>query len=208
MMNAVNKLSCVAIAAVGAVLMLGLTPSTANAKSCIYNKAGFVLEVHWFKEGQIGFGTDESFYIKQDGDRTRANGSPIPVEPTQVDVFPVLEGRCYEGDEQMIAVLAINKGDWVQPIMTTMTGLFVGINASIASAGACAATLGTGCVGAIAATATGTAAVTAAMGAATQVPTLEGSIPNAFAVELMSKTNYLDVWGTVFAPQTGKGGGV
>ncbi len=199
---------------------------SADAKQCVWNKAGFILEVYWYKQGDVLYDDKGEFYIRpQDG--TGGKTAPKPVEPVQYDVYPVAQGRCYEGSDQLIAVLAIKDGHVFNTLMTTGVAIVVGATTAVGATGVCAATAGVLCPAAAAGAAASTTAWTAAAQAAFQVPTMKGTIPNAFAITIPSankvmtgpgfppgglempltgKDRWLDVWGTVMSPQIGPGG--
>lgn len=191
----------------------------AEAKQCVWNKAGFILEVHWYKPGDILYDQKGEFYIRPTGSQNQ------PVAPAQLDVYPVAQGRCWEGSEQMIAVLAIKDGQLFNTLMTAGTSIVVGAATGIASAAACVVTAATACPVSIAGAVAATGALTTAMQLAAQTPQLKGTIPNVFAITVPgagtvlnapglppnfvapgTANRWLDVWGTVMSPQIGPGG--
>ena len=202
-----------------AVGLVGLSSGAAEAKQCVWNKAGFILEVHWYKPGDILYDQKGEFYIRPTGSRNQ------PVPAAQLDVFPVAQGRCWEGKEQMTAILGIKDGHLFNTLMTAGTAIAVGASTAAASAAVCVATAGIGCPLAAAGAATATTALTTAMQLTAQTPQLKGTIPNVFAIAIPgagitsnapglpqnfvlpgTANRWLDVWGTVVSPQIGPGG--
>jgi len=180
----------------------------AEAKQCVWNKAGFVLDVHWYKKSDMAVNANNQYFVLAANPAEVANGAaPIPRRPVQRDVFPVAQGRCWEGREQLVAVLAISGGEYVKPMLVTSYGIVTGALAAAIGGAACVLTAGIGCPlaagGAAVATASGTAAVSVAI---PDNKSINSIVPNAFAVVLPSQTHWLDVWGTVWSPQTGQGG--
>ena len=111
--------------------------------------------------------------------------------------------------------------------MTAGVGIVVGATTAVGATGICAATAGVLCPAAAAEAAIATTAWTAGAQAAFQVPTMKGTIPNAFAITIpgankvltgpgfppagielpeTGKGRWLDVWGTGMSPQIGPGG--
>ncbi len=79
--------------------------------------------------------------------------------------------------------------------------------ATTATAAVCAATLGLGCPGAVAGSTAAVAGVTTAAGVfIPNPPTTSLAVPNAFKVVEPKTDRWLDVYGTVFSPQTADGG--
>lgn len=180
--------------------------SVAEAKQCIWNKAGFVLEAHWYKPGDVLYDEKGEFYIRTTGRNHK------PVAPAQLDVYPVAQGRCWEGREKMTAVLAIKDGHLFNTLMTAGTTIVAGSASTVAGAAVCAASVGTLCAAAIVGGTAATGALSTAMQLSAKTPELKGTIPNAFAITVpaANRTKYanrwLDVWGTVMSPQIGPGG--
>jgi hypothetical protein len=222
------KTSLRSVVACGSIALGALVGAagSADAKQCVWNKAGFILEVHWYKQGDILYDEKGEFYVRpQEG--TGGKTAPTPVKPVQYDVYPVAQGRCYEGSDQLIAVLAIKDGDIFNTLMTTGVAIFVGGGSAVGAGAICVLSAGTLCVAAGAGAAVATTAWTAGAQAVFQVPTMKGTIPNAFAITipgankvmtgpgfppgglempLTGKDRWLDVWGTVMSPQIGPGG--
>lgn len=169
-----------------ALTAVAAVSSAAEAKQCIWNKAGFILKVQWYTPGtKIDFNSvSDEYYI---------TSSPI-----QTDVFPLGQGRCIEGAGN-VAVLSIEGRD----IAIGSIGVAVGVVTGAAAAAVCAGTAGAGCgpaaAGAIAATAAASAGVSG-LAAAAATP------PGTFLVATPGTDYWLDVWGTIWSPQTGQGG--
>ena len=83
---AVKKFSLnLAGAAAVAAAMLAFSPS-AEAKQCVWNKAGFILEVHWYNQGDVLYDDKGEFYVRPKpgtGGRTAATpvdgGNPMSI---------------------------------------------------------------------------------------------------------------------------------
>ncbi|QQS55415.1 MAG: hypothetical protein IPM89_06345 [Candidatus Competibacteraceae bacterium] len=187
-------------------LSLAAFVSVAQAKQCVWNKAGFILEVHWYKPGDVLYDEKGEFYIRTTGNNHK------PVAPAQLDVYPVAQGRCWEGKEQMTAVLAIKDGHLFNTLMTAGTTIVAGAATGLAGTAVCAASVGTLCFAAVVGGVATTGALTTAMQLSAKTPELKGTIPNAFAITVPGargteyQNRWLDVWGTVISPQLGPGG--
>ncbi len=111
--------------------------------------------------------------------------------------------------------------------MTAGVGIVMGATTAVGAGGVRVATVGVLCPAATAGPAIATTAWTAGAQAAFQVPTMKGTVPNAFAITIpgantvltgpgfppagielpeTGKGRWLDVWGTVMSPQIGPGG--
>jgi len=174
----------------------------AEAKQCIWNKAGFVLRARWYKASDV-------LTLRNSAGET-GYGLRVGAKHVQLDEWPVAQGRCTRGanaNQNLVAVLSIVGGGVVHGIAN--------INQKFASATAgtvtCAATFGGSCstttatAGSAAAIVGNQAAVAMAGGDRSPVQ----NFPNAnevFKVVQPSTSRWLDVWGTAFSPQTGPGG--
>ena len=152
--------------------------SPAEARQCVWNKAGFVTGVSWFRKGDFANGA-----IKEG------------TKPVQVDIFPIGQGKCQRTDEELLAVIACMQCDKIN------TGVNILASATIGAAGtiACAATAGAGCPAAIPLATIAISALAAGGGQflpETTSVVYIGTPPNDV---------WLDVWGTAWDPQTGRG---
>lgn len=173
-----------------------VTSTPAQAKQCIWNKAGFILRARWYRNNDI--------ITYRDSAGNLATGVRQGARHVQLDEWPIGQGRCTRGanaNRQLTAVLSIVGGKVA--VESAKIGAIAGatIVTGIAGAVACAGTLGVGCPAAI-----------AAGGVATGLVTLSvQGIPDAqevFKIVVPSQSRWLDVWGTVWSPQTGPGGNI
>jgi hypothetical protein len=185
------------VRALMALSCLAACPVASEAKQCVWNNAGFILEVHWYREGDVLIDNARRWYIASKDATNRE-----PVAPAQVDVFPVAQGRCWEQAERMITVLAIKDGGLVQPLL----GAGVALVGVVAGAVGCVGTAGTACPIVIASLGVAVGTAVGMMEPRTIGGPVTDVIPHAFLVETPPPNNYLDVWGTVYEPRTGPGG--
>lgn len=88
-----------AIAVGTALALLALSATPAAAKQCIWNKAGFVLRIDWFKPGTV-----KAQYNSTD----RVTDYSFSEQPVQTDVIWAASGRCINrGPTVYEAVLSI-----------------------------------------------------------------------------------------------------
>lgn len=176
--------------ALGAMIVALVLLGTASveAKQCVWNKAGFVLRVEWYQQKDVIFDTSKNAILLRPD-----------VEPVQTDVFPVAQGRCQERGQVLIAVLRADKAEWVKKGLQ----IGIGIGAGIVGAVACVGSEGALCPG----VAAGVSGVVTASGEFIPEPKELTTMPGAFAVVMPATNRWLDVWGTVWDPQTGAGGG-
>lgn len=175
-------------AAVVAAGLFGSAPP-AEAKQCVWNKAGFVLQVDWYRNGDVQFDT----VSRQP--KLRENARPI-----QTNSYTLGTGGCQRSSEQMWAVLSIRGASWVKKGLSIGAVTATAIGTGVAGAVVCAGTAGAGCAPAA-------AGVGAAVGGASQVAAefipdpvgLDGK-PGVFAIEVPSDTTWMYVKGTVWNP--------
>jgi len=173
-----------------------VTSTAAQAKQCIWNKAGFILRARWYNKQDVITYRDSSGRV--------ALGIRQGARHVQLDEWPIGQGRCTRGanaNKELTVVLSVVGGKIA--VESAKIGATTGaaIVSGVAGAVACAGTLGTACPAAIAAGAVATGLI--------QV-SVQG-IPDAkevFKVVTPSKKRWLDVWGTVWSPQTGPGGNI
>ena len=122
------------LAALLGLVVLGATP--ALAKQCVWNKAGFVLRVDWFKPGGFTVAQNPS-----DG----FNEYSFLQQPTQSNVLLAPSGRCIDrGPDAYVAVLSmcgtdpsfnlsrvvLYPADWPQDNRLTDCSIFLSIQPS------------------------------------------------------------------------------
>jgi hypothetical protein len=178
--------------------VVAVKPRTANAKQCIYNKSGFWLRVLWYHP------TDLVIY--------RTNGKSGQIlrlkvkrgkRPEQVDSFPTLQGRCTRGRlwrHPMTAILQAVGGKFVGGLTRTVTGAVTVLATGALVAGTCVLSEGIACDGA---TEGGTTLANAAL--VVEARTIPDG-KETFLITTPSTRYYLDIWGTIWNPQHGRGG--
>jgi hypothetical protein len=98
------KTAFMTLTAGAALALFALSATPAEAKQCIWNKAGFVLRVDWFKPGTVT--TTQSTDTNAWGVRT--TDYSFAEQPVQTDVIWAASGRCIDrGPTQYQAVLSI-----------------------------------------------------------------------------------------------------
>ncbi|MEE4376881.1 MAG: hypothetical protein V2J55_05120 [Candidatus Competibacteraceae bacterium] len=186
-------------------LLLGASLETVSAAQCVWNKAGFVLKARWYNPDDIGAIKVEEVV---DGEiKTKfITGAKAGKTPVQVDQWPTGQGRCTRGanaNKELTVILSVVDGK----VASDFVKIGGGIAASLIGT-ATAAAAGVGCTVATAGLAC--PAVVVGIGAYTVAATTGLSqIPDAaevFYIDKPSSTHYLDVWGTVWSPQSGQGG--
>lgn len=139
---------------------------------CIWNKAGFVLNIAWIKNGQV----------------------------VRNDVIPTGQGNCSDdqGYDVCLSIVGGEIADWVTKASVAAVAIALGVaTGGILTAGMAAGTAATGITAATA----GTAAFASQLGMR-GIPDPKG----VFYYGTPSTDRYLDVWGTIWDPQTGTGG--
>jgi len=152
--------------------------NTAQAKQCIYNKAGFVLSVNWYQPSDIALFINDRGQVQYAVRRS--------ARPAQTDTYPVFQGRCNESSTRYVAVLSMEgyKSDRIQTSgyrTLKQDGHVQGIvnpREHVASQ--------------------------VSVNGDMFVPMEERD--GVFAVVVPSSNHWLDVWGTVFGPEFGEGG--
>jgi hypothetical protein len=176
---------------------LAASAGVADAKQCIWNKAGFVLKVRWYEPADlIGYKADAKgdVVIEQRKD------------PVQIDQWPTAQGRCTTGvneSKKLTAVLEVVNGKIASGAAKMLVGTVCAAVAGSALAVACFGTAGGACVAVVGST------LVAGVAGAAIISTPESNIPDGkdiFLVTTPSESTYLDVWGTVWSPQSGPGG--
>jgi hypothetical protein len=175
-------------------LVVGSIATTAQARQCVYNEAGYVAEVRWFHPTDL---------VVQPGTNvlTFANAA---VEPVQNDTITLGFSSCNESAELQTAVVRIVGGEYVVKGIVWGATTLVGVVGAVAGAVGCVGTAGVACP-AIA------AAYPAAVGAAIQIGgeiAGDGNIPEIFYIGTPSAYFDLKIWGTVFDPQYGDGAAI
>ncbi|MEL6744671.1 MAG: hypothetical protein AAFO68_04280 [Pseudomonadota bacterium] len=186
------KMSLVGAAVVVGAQMFDATSHSAEAKQCVWNKAGFVLRVEWYQTGQVFRDTKGTLY-------TRPNA-----RPTQTDVFPIAQGRCLNRNTPHVAILKIEGQEWVKKGLQIGLTTATAVGAGIAGAVVCAGTVGAGCPAAAAGVAAAVGGVATAGGEFIPEPKNIGA--GAFGTSIPPSNRWIDVWGTVWDPQVGPGG--
>lgn len=172
-------------------LVAGSIATTAQAKQCIYNEAGYVAEVRWFHATDLVVQPDSNVL-------TFANAQ---VQPVQDDTITLGFSSCNDSFELRTAVIRIVGGEYVVKGIVWGATTLVGVVGAVAGAVGCVGTAGAACP-AIA------AAYPAALGAAIQIGgeiAGDGNIPEIFYIGTPSAYYDLKIWGTVFDPQYGDG---
>jgi hypothetical protein len=166
----------------------------AEAKQCVWNKAGFVLKLEWYRKDQVVYNADQFNPEKFDYANYRFRGDPV-----QVDQFPVAQGRCNERSENLWVVARVVGANWANEAIGIAAGTAAAIGGALLTGVACVAAPGAGCV--------------VAGGVAPLVSTAYGAASTALPdpqeivfVGEPSTTDWIDVWGTIWSPQFGKGG--
>lgn len=169
--------------AIGATLFIGTLPASvgvANAKQCVWNKAGIILKVKWYKPADLARAVKNSHF------RPR---------PVQVDQYPAFQGRCTRGKWQrhkLVAVLSVAGGNFARGFARGFIKAFVGAG----GAALCLSSLGTACV--------------ATAGAAPAVFELADKIQDGnenFAAVAPPTHRWYDVWNPVWDLKHGPVGG-
>jgi hypothetical protein len=161
----------------------------AEARQCVWNKAGFELLVEWYRESDL---------LKDEANPGKLFLKPN-VTPVQRDQFPLGQGRCNDTNEEWIALLKAVGSEYIKPGIQAAVGITVGV----AGAAVCiAATAGSTCP----VVAAGVGGLVTAAGEFIPDPKELADQPGAFAIVKPSTTHWLDVWGTAWDPQTGRGG--
>jgi hypothetical protein len=92
--------------AAAAFVLLAL-PHSAEAKQCVWNKAGFVLKLEWYRKDQAVYQADQYNPEKFDLANHRFRGDPV-----QVDQYPVAQGRCNQRSENLWVVARVVGATW------------------------------------------------------------------------------------------------
>jgi len=166
------------VAAAAAVGLVAASAGAAEAKQCVWNKAGFVMKVAWYPKDTVFVHDEENhkFYVSG--------------KPTKVDTIPLAQGSCINTNDS-IAALSVVGSEIIRG--TISAAAFVTVVGGTAAV--CLATVGTGCAPAAGVAAT---AITGILAAG------HGFIPvtdDIFAIARPTSTRYTDVWGTAFSPQ-------
>ncbi len=177
-MKRVFSIVLATMAATVIFLSASATVDTAEAKQCVWNKAGFVLKVAWYPK-------DTVFVRDEDKKKTYVSGNPL-----QVDTIPLLQGSCRNSNDNVAALSVVGSEIIRASIIAASFVTIVGGTAAV-----CLATVGTGCAPAAGVAATAIGGVLAAG---------QGFIPltdDVFALARPTTSRYTDVWGTAFSPQ-------
>ena len=155
-----------------------MTVGPAQARQCIWNGAGYVVKVKWYR--QVDF--------------NRALGKPRPnIRPVQVDKFPLLQRRCTRTyrNEQLIAVISMVGGKEGRAFLDGFLKGMTGVGAALA----CMGTAGAACVPA-----------SAVAGPLADLVNKLPDRADTFAIRIPPRHRHLDVKGTIYNPWTRLGG--
>ena len=201
------------------VLTLGVLAAAAggaHATQCIWNKGGFVLNAKWYNPADV-VPTIVTMPPEAGKPETKkvVMGLRENAKSLQEDQWPVMQGRCTRGEnanKTLTAVLSVVGGKfgsdaikWIAGASATVLGTAVGGAAGI---GCSVATAGLACPFVVAGIAGYTLAADLAI---SQIPDGAGVFyigepSTTEACPNMTDGCYLDVWGTIWSPQTGPGG--
>ena len=179
--------------------------SAANAAQCIWNKSGFVLKASWYNPNDIK-AIEQAEVVDGVQKLKKVLAVKEGKKPVQVDKWPTAQGRCTRGTtakKKHTVILSVVDGkvasDFVKIgggiVLTTVSG----ISSTVVGAAVCAGTVGVGCAASAAGIVLATAGTAAGIN---QIPDAK----DVFYIGTPSSSHYLDVWGTIWKPQIGKGG--
>lgn len=174
-----------------ALITLGTSAGSADARQCIWNKSGANLGVYWYRPADIKRTEDGKLYV-------RSHAKVI-----QFDWFPTAQGKCQRTNQKLVAFLECSGCNAIKkPIQIT-----VGVLAGAAAAAACMGTAGAGCPAAAAAA----VAVTAATEAVPDPKKMLHLSSDHFSSEVFAMTippndRWLDVWGSAWKMKISPGG--